>query len=226
VWGLPLSDFIYITATVNCWPYILLSSLYTIVNYNMQFRDLQPVVVLCFLITLVLSFTGCTGQDSGVPQGEGFSDITPRFYPEKISLEEALSQFRNLYPRESDTMPPTTIHVIWGNSIDAHGYARSWEIGAIQNQKPFLFVYSVTGSKVQDFAGTLPKPEIDTEAIITPDWLFETRLVSLNDLTKGGTREITSLEIKENLFILTSYSENGVRRKVFNAISGQEIRQG
>ena len=194
----------------------------------MRFWTLPSKVLLCILIISTLLFTGCsTSRENGseIPQGEGFTDITPREDLDRISLSDALSAFENPDGSGVQGSLPLNIYYIRGESIDSNASARGWAIGALKDGEPVLYIYTPQGQYIMKYNGKLPSQEIDIEKVLTPEDLFKQRPLLIQDLTEGGTQDITTLELREGSYIMTHLSERKARVFYFDAVSGVETRQ-
>ena len=187
--------------------------------------NLRPIIVLLVLITFALILTGCTGQDSEPPRGEGLTDITPRNEFERISLSSALIAFEQFnWPEVAGTSTPD-IHYIRGDSLDRKGDALGWIIGVVIDQKPLLFIYTPNSQQIMESNSALPSTDINPEKIMTPKELFRQKPLLIQDLTDGGERDITALEVRDGSYIMTYISDSTVRLFFFDSVTGIEIRQ-
>lgn len=194
----------------------------------MRFWTLPATILLCILIFFTIFFTGCTsnrGIGSEIPQGEGFTDITPREDLDRISLSDALSAFENPDGSGVRGSLPLNIYYIRGESIDANASARGWAIGALKDGESLLYIYTPQGQYTMGYNGKLPSQQIDIEKVLTPEDLFKQRPRLIQDLTGGGTRDITALELREDSYIMTYLSEGKLRVFYFDAVTGVETRQ-
>ncbi len=193
----------------------------------MGFRIVQPTAFLSVLMILALLCSGCitSRENSGSPQGEGITDITPRDEQERIPLSGALAALEGSDLARVQDSPPIHIHYIRGESVDGNGTSQGWIIGVLKGNKPFYFVYTGSGQQIMDCNNDLPSQEIIPEKILSPDALFRQRPLLIQDLTDGGRREIDSLEVRDGSYIMTSLSEGKVRVFYFDMISGIEMKQ-
>ncbi|MEN6487770.1 MAG: hypothetical protein ABFD66_02635 [Smithella sp.] len=182
------------------------------------------IIFSIILVSAILS--GCsTNQGSSFPEGEGFSDITPREDSERVRLVDALTALDDLYSSEGRNSSLIHIYYIGGVSIDSKGSADRWWIGGREDQNPFFFVYSANGYKILHYNGILPSQEINPDNVLSPEELFRQRPLLIQDLTNGGEREISALEIREGSYIMTCHSDNKVRVFFFDAVTGIETSQ-
>lgn len=191
----------------------------------MKFTNLQAAIVLFVLITCILISTGCTGQDSKMPRGDGLTDVTPQNEFDRASLSSALIAFEQYDWQEITGTTTPDIHYIRGESLDNNGEALGWIIGVIINQRPLLFIYTPDGHQVMDSTTDFPLMTIDPEKILAPDALFRQKSLLIEDLTEGGERDITALEIRDGSYIMTYLSHSTARTFYFDSVTGTEFRQ-
>jgi len=187
--------------------------------------NFQVTIVLFVLITCVLIFTGCTGQDSKILRGEGLTDVTPQKEFDRVSLSSALIEFEQYDWREVAGTSTPNIHYIRGDSLDSNGDALGWIIGVVINQRSILFIYTPDGHQVMDSTTDLPLLTIDPEKILAPDALFSQKPLLIQGLTEDGERDITALEIRDGSYVMTYLSNHTARIFYFDSVTGIEFRQ-
>jgi hypothetical protein len=184
---------------------------------------------ILFMMILALISAGCSsilGTKGGesVPQGPGFSDITPRDDARSLSLAEAIDELRGVNSKWSGNQSlPVNIYYVRGESLDVNGTAQAWTIGAQRDSETFFSVYDGEGSEIIDWNTRLPGQEIDFSKIVPPEDLFAQNRLLIQDVTSGGKITINELELQGNVYTMRVQSGKGTKIFLFDAFTGKKI---
>ncbi len=194
----------------------------------MKIQSSIATILVFFLIVCAVSIAGCTnkisnGNQSGIPQGKGISDITPQLNLKNISLESSIEALNSTDIPGSNITDRLSIFYIRGGTVDFNGMAKNWAIGGKRGQATFFFIHDSASNQLSNWTGALPEREIDLTKIIMPEVFMQQRRLLIQDMTSGGNVPVTELELQDGQYIVTVRYDSELKIRRFDAINGESI---
>jgi len=114
-------------------------------------------------------------------------------------------------------------YYIKGINLQLNGVADRWIIGVKKNNVNYFYTISSQGTSHVIWSGDFPYTQIFLDRILYPEELFQMRPLLAEDLTKGGTQKIDTIELIGDTYYITGKIDNTTKEFRFNAIDGSQI---
>jgi hypothetical protein len=182
--------------------------------------------LFCIVLICVTLGAGCTSSPpdiSGSPQ-VSTSPTTPVQTGERsVSLNEAVAALNAHRSTSPNASIPLQLRYIRGVDLQSQGAAKEWMLGVTQGKESFFFVYTGKGGSIVAWPMKLSYRDIIIDQIVTPEKLFQSHKLFIQDFTRNGTVPITELELVDGVYSLSVGSDADARYLRYDAMTGKEI---
>jgi hypothetical protein len=132
----------------------------------------------------------------------------------------AISQGNESQP----VFPEKHIRYIRGTNLDQNGDAASWTFIVEHGDTLSIATFSIRGLSVSNSAGTINRPEIFPDQILSPHDLFEKNHAAIFNTTRTGTTVQRDLTLSGGYYTVSVSGQGPVQTLVFDAKTGAMIR--